>query len=197
MSRNTLCFARPFSQYCLLLTIPFSRGLAFHQRPRLTLGVSSFTRGFVSRRGFTISSGSFVFRRLPKLVSPNNFSRSLSNGLKQTLDEKNDVVLFMKGTPDSPQCGFSRAVVQILNTQGVDFKRIKTFNVLEDQELREGIKEYSKWPTVPQVYIKGEFIGGCDIMLNMHQSGELEDLLVKEGLINIEDPPIDSQEQKQ
>ncbi|CAG8647725.1 25522_t:CDS:2, partial [Dentiscutata erythropus] len=109
--------------------------------------------------------------------------------------QKNEVVLFMKGTPDSPQCGFSRAVVQILNTQGVDPKRIKTFNVLEDQELREGIKEYSKWPTVPQVYIKGEFIGGCDIMLNMHQSGELEDLLAKEGLINIEDS-VDSQEQK-
>ncbi|GBC07352.1 hypothetical protein RclHR1_00740035 [Rhizophagus clarus] len=112
--------------------------------------------------------------------------RYLSESLKKSLDEtvqKNDVVLFMKGTPERPQCGFSRAVVQILHAQGLDFSKVQTFNVLEDNELREGVKEYSQWPTVPQVYIKGEFIGGCDIVLNMHQSGELEDLLLKGGLV--------------
>lgn len=86
------------------------------------------------------------------------------------------------------QCGFSRAAVQIMQVQGVDFDKVKTFNVLEDEELRQGIKEYSEWPTIPQVYIKGEFIGGCDILLNMHQSGDLEDLLVKEGIIPEEVP---------
>ncbi|CAG8515761.1 4575_t:CDS:2 [Funneliformis mosseae] len=114
------------------------------------------------------------------------YFRHISDSMKKTLDEtvnKNDVVLFMKGTPELPECGFSRAVVQIFQVQGVDFSKIKTFNVLKDNELRQGVKEYSQWPTVPQVYIKGEFVGGCDIMLNMHQSGELEELLLKQGLI--------------
>ncbi|RUS18342.1 LOW QUALITY PROTEIN: monothiol glutaredoxin [Endogone sp. FLAS-F59071] len=97
--------------------------------------------------------------------------------------KKNDLVLFMKGTPDQPMCGFSRAAVQLFDVHGVDSSKLKTFNVLEDEELRQGIKEYSSWPTIPQVYIKGEFIGGIDIMLNMHQSGDLEELLLKEGLI--------------
>ncbi|RUS26186.1 thioredoxin-like protein [Jimgerdemannia flammicorona] len=100
----------------------------------------------------------------------------------------------MKGTPDQPLCGFSRAAVQILGVQGVDLTKHKTFNVLEDDELREGIKEYSyttspcsSWPTIPQVYIKGEFIGGTDILLNMHQSGDLEELLSSKGLIEPEE----------
>ncbi|CAG8487959.1 4334_t:CDS:2 [Funneliformis caledonium] len=117
---------------------------------------------------------------------PIRYFRHISDSMKKTLDEtvhKNDVVLFMKGTPELPECGFSRAVVQIFQVQGVDFSKIKTFNVLKDNELRQGVKEYSQWPTVPQVYIKGEFVGGCDIMLNMHQSGELEELLLKQGLI--------------
>ncbi|CAO3590144.1 unnamed protein product [Absidia cylindrospora] len=87
-------------------------------------------------------------------------------------------------------CGFSRAAVQIMQVQGVDFKDVQTFNVLADDDLRQGIKDYSEWPTIPQVYINGEFVGGCDILLNMHQSGDLEDLLVKNGIIpeEIEDP---------
>ncbi|KAG9290896.1 hypothetical protein G9A89_011046 [Geosiphon pyriformis] len=89
----------------------------------------------------------------------------------------------MKGTPDAPQCGFSRAVVQILDAQGVDAKQIKAYNVLEDQDLRNGIKEYSSWPTIPQVYLKGVFVGGCDILLQMHQSGELETLLKEKELV--------------
>jgi monothiol glutaredoxin len=86
----------------------------------------------------------------------------------------NDVVLFMKGTPDAPMCGFSGRVVQILNQVGVDFKGI---NVLESSELRQGIKEYANWPTIPQLYVKGEFVGGCDIVTEMYQTGELKQLL--------------------
>jgi len=89
----------------------------------------------------------------------------------------------MKGTPEQPQCGFSRAVVQILDAQGVPPEKIKSYNVLEDDELRTGIKEYSEWPTVPQLYVDGEFVGGCDIVLGMHQSGELEPILAKAGLV--------------
>ncbi len=91
----------------------------------------------------------------------------------------NDVVLFMKGTPQFPQCGFSGQVVQILDHLGVDYKGI---NVLADGDLREGIKAYSNWPTIPQLYIKGEFVGGCDIVREMFQAGELQDHLSSEGL---------------
>lgn len=121
----------------------------------------------------------------------------------------------MKGNPAQPQCGFSRAVVQILDVQGVPMEKMHTYNCLDDQELREGIKEYScvpfassscrspppdvrmltnsicefssDWPTIPQVYLKGEFLGGCDILMGMHSSGELEELLVKEGIISLEE----------
>ena len=82
----------------------------------------------------------------------------------------NDVVLFLKGTPQFPQCGFSGQVVQILDYIGVDYKGI---NVLADAEIRQGIKDYSNWPTIPQLYVKGEFIGGCDIVREMFQAGEL------------------------
>ncbi|WWD16148.1 Grx4 family monothiol glutaredoxin [Kwoniella shandongensis] len=114
-----------------------------------------------------------------------NQRRFLSDEARKLIDnavQSNPLVLFMKGTPEAPQCGFSRAVCQILDVQGVPRENIKAYNCLEDQELREGIKEYSEWPTIPQVYIKGEFVGGCDILLSMHQSGELETLLIKEGL---------------
>jgi monothiol glutaredoxin len=93
--------------------------------------------------------------------------------------ESSDVVLFMKGTPAAPQCGFSMQVVQILNHLGVPYKAI---NVLADGEIREGIKTYSNWPTIPQLYIKNEFIGGCDITREMFQSGELVALFDKEGV---------------
>jgi monothiol glutaredoxin len=92
---------------------------------------------------------------------------------------ENPVVLFMKGTPVFPQCGFSARVVQILTHMGVPFK---TANVLEDMELREGIKEFSSWPTIPQLYVKGEFVGGCDIVTEMFQSGELETMLTEKGI---------------
>ena len=89
------------------------------------------------------------------------------------------VMLYMKGTAMFPQCGFSARVVQILTHLGVPFK---TANVLEDAELREGIKQFSQWPTIPQLYVKGEFVGGCDIVMEMFQSGELETLLVEKGV---------------
>ena len=86
----------------------------------------------------------------------------------------NEVCLFMKGTPDAPQCGFSMAVSNMLKILEVNFKGI---NVLENQSLREGIKEFSEWPTIPQVYIKGEFVGGCDIVKEMYENGELKKIL--------------------
>jgi monothiol glutaredoxin len=91
----------------------------------------------------------------------------------------NEVMLYMKGTPMFPQCGFSARVVQILTHMGVPFQ---SANVLEDMELREGIKQFSQWPTVPQLYVKGEFVGGCDIVTEMYQSGELETLFKDSGL---------------
>jgi monothiol glutaredoxin len=92
----------------------------------------------------------------------------------------NDVVLFMKGTPVFPQCGFSAATVQILTTLGVKFKAI---DVLKDPEIRQGIKEFSNWPTVPQLYVKGEFVGGCDIIREMFESDELEPFLQERGVV--------------
>ena len=93
---------------------------------------------------------------------------------------ENDVCLFMKGTPDSPECGFSMAVSNVLKHLNIKFEGI---NVLEDENLRQGIKDFSDWPTIPQLYIKGEFIGGCDIVKEMFEKGELKSLLEKEKLI--------------
>ncbi len=92
---------------------------------------------------------------------------------------RNDVVLFMKGTPQAPQCGFSGQVVQILNYLGVPYAGV---NVLADGELREGIKTFTNWPTIPQLYVKGEFVGGCDIVREMFQSGELQSHLNDAGV---------------
>lgn len=91
----------------------------------------------------------------------------------------NDVLVFMKGTPAFPQCGFSGQVVQILDFLGVPYKGV---NVLEDAELRQGVKEYTNWPTIPQLYVKGEFVGGCDIIREMFQTGELQQLLTERGV---------------
>ncbi|KAK3622265.1 monothiol glutaredoxin grx5 [Elasticomyces elasticus] len=93
------------------------------------------------------------------------------------------VVLFMKGTPETPQCGFSRASIQILGLQGVDPQKFTAFNVLEDEELRAGIKEYSDWPTIPQLYVNNEFVGGTDIMMSMHQDGSLAKLLEEKDVL--------------
>jgi monothiol glutaredoxin len=99
--------------------------------------------------------------------------------IKETLSS-NDIVLYMKGTQKIPQCGFSATVVQILNHLGVPFKDV---NVLADPEIREGIKQYNNWPTIPQLFVKGEFVGGCDIAREMFQSGELQALLQEKGVL--------------
>ncbi|NQU58132.1 MAG: Grx4 family monothiol glutaredoxin [Rhodospirillales bacterium] len=91
----------------------------------------------------------------------------------------NDVVLFMKGSPMMPQCGFSAAVTQVLTMMNVKFKGI---DVLQDADFREGVKQFSSWPTIPQLYVKGEFVGGCDIVREMHDSGELKQLLDSKGV---------------
>ncbi|XP_022784361.1 glutaredoxin-related protein 5, mitochondrial-like [Stylophora pistillata] len=111
------------------------------------------------------------------------FSNQAAIWTTEKFDEvvkKDKVVVFMKGVPEQPMCGFSNAVVQILRMHGVE--GYGTYNVLEDEELRQGVKDYSSWPTVPQVYIGGEFIGGCDIMLQLHQQGELIEELQKVGI---------------
>jgi monothiol glutaredoxin len=103
-------------------------------------------------------------------------------GIEQFIDNEvksNDVVLFMKGTPQFPQCGFSGQVVQILDYLGVPYKGL---NVLESDDLRNGIKTYSNWPTIPQLYVKGEFVGGCDIITEMTLSGELDQLFDAKGV---------------
>ena len=103
-------------------------------------------------------------------------------GIEQFIDNEvksNDVVVFMKGTPQFPMCGFSGQVVQILDYIGVPYKGI---NVLESDDLRQGIKAYAQWPTIPQLYVKGEFVGGCDIIHEMFQAGELQSLLKEKGL---------------
>jgi monothiol glutaredoxin len=94
------------------------------------------------------------------------------------LVKTNDIVLFMKGNASFPMCGFSGRAIQILKAIGVDTRSLKTVNVLDDAEIRQGIKEYSNWPTIPQLYVKGEFIGGSDIMMEMYESGELQQVVV-------------------
>jgi monothiol glutaredoxin len=108
--------------------------------------------------------------------------RTIAMGIEQFIDNEvkaNDIVLFMKGTPQFPMCGFSGQLVQILDYLGVPYKGL---NVLENDDLRNGIKSYSNWPTIPQLYVKGEFVGGCDIVREMFQAGELQSLLKDKGI---------------
>ncbi|OQD72470.1 hypothetical protein PENDEC_c021G03633 [Penicillium decumbens] len=135
----------------------------------------------VSRPTFLRPVRSPVFA-LPSVLH----ARLLSSETKAAIDKavaSAPVVLFMKGTPETPQCGFSRASIQILGLQGVDPKKFVAFNVLEDAELRQGVKEYSDWPTIPQLYLDKEFVGGCDILMSMHQNGELAKLLEGKGVL--------------
>ena len=104
---------------------------------------------------------------------------TIKEKIKDLIDN-NDVCLFMKGTPDSPQCGFSMAVSNVLKHLKVNFYVV---NVLEDENLRQGIKEYSDWPTIPQLYVKGEFVGGCDIVKELFEKGELKSLMEKKKII--------------
>ena len=102
------------------------------------------------------------------------------NGKIKSLIKDNEVCLFMKGTPDAPQCGFSMAVTNVLKHLNVNFKGI---NVLEDEKIRQGIKDFSDWPTIPQLYVKAEFVGGCDIVKEMFEKGELKKLLEDKKII--------------
>ena len=106
----------------------------------------------------------------------------MSDDIQTSIDNAvkgNDVLLFMKGTPTFPQCGFSSVVVQVLDYLGVEYQAV---NVLDDQNVREGIKSYSNWPTIPQLYVKGEFVGGCDIVKEMFEAGELKDFMADKGI---------------
>ncbi|SLM40630.1 monothiol glutaredoxin-5 [Lasallia pustulata] len=126
---------------------------------------------------------------LPARLTPSHI-RLLSTETRAAIDKavgSAPVVLFMKGTPEIPQCGFSRASIKVLQVQGVDPKKFVAFNVLEDEELRQGIKEYSDWPTIPQLYVEKEFVGGCDILMSMHQNGELAKLLADKGVFEAAD----------
>ncbi|KAL8727399.1 MAG: hypothetical protein Q9166_006071 [cf. Caloplaca sp. 2 TL-2023] len=121
--------------------------------------------------------------------------RLLSTETRAAIDKavaSKPVVLFMKGTPETPQCGFSRASIQILGLQGVDPNKFAAFNVLEDEELRQGLKEYSDWPTIPQLYLEKEFVGGCDILMTMHQNGELSKVLEKNDVLVPAEAPKES-----
>ncbi|KAJ1518658.1 monothiol glutaredoxin grx5 [Coelomomyces lativittatus] len=133
---------------------------------------------------------------LNSLCSIQLFYRSLSKETKTKIEDaiKNDICLFMKGTPEKPMCGFSQGAVRVLDCLGV--QPYKSINVLEDTEIREGIKSYSDWPTIPQLYVKGQFIGGLDILLEMLRNGELQNLLIKENIIPPNDPEINPSSSK-
>ena len=123
----------------------------------------------------------FIARTKLRALTP-HVKGIFMSGINELIDSEvksSDVVLFMKGTPQFPQCGFSGQVVQILDHIGVDYKGI---NVLADSEIRQGIKDYSNWPTIPQLYVKGEFIGGCDIIREMFQAGELQQHFQEQGI---------------
>jgi len=121
----------------------------------------------------------------PNCDNPTQLSKRQENPMsdaQQRIDDlvkQNDILLFMKGNASFPMCGFSGRAVQILKACGVDLQQLRTVNVLEDDEIRQGIKDYSQWPTIPQLYVRGEFIGGSDIMMEMYESGELQQVLGK------------------
>nr|CAD7613222.1 unnamed protein product [Timema genevievae] len=119
------------------------------------------------------------FNVAKQLTNVSFYSNSPITANIEKLLKNSKVVLFMKGVPEEPRCGFSNAVVQILRMHGITYE---SHDVLKDEDLREGIKTYSNWPTIPQVFINGEFVGGCDIMLQMHQNGELIEELRKAGI---------------
>ncbi|KAI0272417.1 glutaredoxin [Gloeopeniophorella convolvens] len=135
---------------------------------------AAFRPAFASLARRSPATTSSVLRRL--------LSSEARTQIQKAVDAS-PLVLFMKGTPEQPMCGFSRAVIQVLDLHGVRSEAMQTYNVLEDPELRSGIKEFSEWPTIPQLYVNSEFVGGCDIILGMHQSGELEELLLKHNIV--------------
>ncbi|GMG27061.1 unnamed protein product [Ambrosiozyma monospora] len=158
-----------------------------------------FRSSLLTVRGFIRPTT--INKQTTNLINSNRslLVRFMSDETRKAIDEavgSAPVVLFMKGTPEAPACGFSRATIQILGQQGVDPVKFAAYNVLEDSDLRQGIKEYSEWPTIPQLFVKGEFIGGCDIIMSMSQSGELAELLDDaEALVPEEEDEIEVDEQ--
>jgi len=130
-------------------------------------------------RSIGFGGQNFLGRQLKSFLS-SEAAKGASKEAIESLVKKAKVVVFMKGVPDEPRCGFSNAVVQILRMHGVN--SYDSHDVLKDEAIRQGVKEYSNWPTIPQVYIDGEFVGGCDIMVEMHQNGELIEQLKKAGI---------------
>mmetsp|Transcript_7657 Transcript_7657/g.11662 ORF Transcript_7657/g.11662 Transcript_7657/m.11662 type:complete len:161 (-) Transcript_7657:281-763(-) len=134
---------------------------------------------YISRHALSTSSEDSHSDFMPKKKAVPGDDDAVQKLIAKQVQD-NPVMLYMKGTPNSPMCGFSAQVVRILHATGVDFSSV---NVLEHDSIREGIKKFSDWPTIPQVYIKGEFIGGCDILTGMFQSGDLQDTLEKSKLL--------------
>jgi monothiol glutaredoxin, grx4 family len=124
-------------------------------------------------------------QRFPFFLFPHVFTNQRSSSVSDTqqridaLVKSHPIVLFMKGDANFPMCGFSGRAIQVLKAAGMDLHKLVTVNVLADEEIRQGIKDYSQWPTIPQLYVKGEFIGGSDIMMEMFESGELQNLLAE------------------
>ncbi|CCC69214.1 hypothetical protein NCAS_0C02240 [Naumovozyma castellii] len=119
-----------------------------------------------------IRSSNLLFRPQPRLFMSTEIRKAIEDAVASA-----PVVLFMKGTPEFPKCGFSKATIQLLGQQGVDPAKFAAYNVLEDPELREAIKEFTEWPTIPQLFVENEFVGGCDVITSMARSGELAELL--------------------
>ena len=155
--------------------------IIFQTRERLVTSVSNMAALLVRRiANKSVSLRSSTSCIITKLRYFSDQEKSWTTEKFDEVVNKDKVVVFMKGVPTQPMCGFSNAVVQILGMHGVE--GYGSYNVLEDEELRQGVKEYSSWPTVPQVFIGGEFVGGCDIVIQMHQNGELIDELKKVGI---------------
>ncbi|ODV63639.1 monothiol glutaredoxin GRX5, partial [Ascoidea rubescens DSM 1968] len=144
-----------------------------------------FTRAF-ARPAFAAPGLLRSFKQNGPLSVASSVARFLSTETKEAIEKaisSAPVVLFMKGTPNAPQCGFSRSTIVLLGRMGIDPDKFAAYNVLEDPDLREGIKEYSNWPTIPQLYLNKEFVGGCDIVTSMAQSGDLLQLLESEDVL--------------
>nr|XP_009858324.1 LOW QUALITY PROTEIN: glutaredoxin-related protein 5, mitochondrial-like [Ciona intestinalis] len=155
----------------------------YHLRKNTRLA-STFQQNYYSKNTTQLYQNKNEVTKLPNFLL--NLKRNLTTGIDtgskehiQSLVKNNKVVVFMKGIPDKPMCGFSNAVVQILRMHGVEYN---SHNVLDDDSLRAGIKEFSEWPTIPQIYFNGEFVGGCDIFLQMHQSGDIIEELKSIGI---------------
>ncbi|PVG04881.1 putative GRX5-glutaredoxin [Serendipita vermifera] len=145
-----------------------------------------------ARQIFRVVEALLVPPSVPQLWSQSRWITDEARTQISKAVKAHPVVLFMKGDPEAPRCGFSRAVSQVITAYEVPKDKLKTYDVLVDPELRQSIKEFSDWPTIPQLYVNGEFVGGCDIVLDMHKTGQLEKLLEDTGVIPKIDLPEES-----